>query len=242
MPTAAEICFLRQRRQRTQRKRLRHKGTLGSRVTRWKAAPGRWMEKRLTTQRRVWRRLVRRWERILTSLLDTHGSPTPELSVEFARRVAPFKPLFLEEPVKVGSLEALMEVTRKSPVPIATGEKLFTIGDFKSLIDNRACAVLQPDVTHCFGITTLVDIAKLAAAEQMLMAPHNAGGPLMFCCHTPRRCGHEQLSHSRDQQPTFTIRSLRRTRLDDKGWTRQPLRRTGARDFGERIGSGRLAV
>ena len=36
-------------------------------------------------------------------LLDAHGSPTPELSIEFARRVAPFKPLFLEEPVKVGS-------------------------------------------------------------------------------------------------------------------------------------------
>ena len=113
-------------------------------------------------------------------LLDAHGSPTPELSIEFARRVAPFKPLFLEEPVKVGSLEALMEVTRKSPVPIATGEKLFAIGDFKPLIDNRACAVLQPDVTHCFGITTLVDIAKLAEAEQMLMAPHNAGGPLCY--------------------------------------------------------------
>ena len=113
-------------------------------------------------------------------LLDAHGSPTPELSVEFARRVAPFKPLFLEEPVKVGSLEALLEVTRKSPVPIATGEKLFTIGGFKPLIDSRACAFLQPDVTHCFGITTLVDIAKLAAPAQMLMAPHNTGGPLCF--------------------------------------------------------------
>ena len=33
-------------------------------------------------------------------LLDAHGSPTPELSVEFARRVAPFRPLFLEEPVQ----------------------------------------------------------------------------------------------------------------------------------------------
>ena len=58
-------------------------------------------------------------------LLDAHGSPTPELSIEFARRVAPFMPLFLEEPVKVGSLEALLEVARKSPVPIATGEKLW---------------------------------------------------------------------------------------------------------------------
>ena len=111
-------------------------------------------------------------------LLDAHGSPTPELSVELARQIAEYGPLFLEEPVKVGSVEALLEVSRKSPVPIATGEKLFTLADFRPLIDARACAFLQPDVTHCFGITHLVEIARAASAQQMLMAPHNAGGPL----------------------------------------------------------------
>ena len=111
-------------------------------------------------------------------LLDTHGSPTPELSLELARNVAPYRPLFLEEPVKVGSLDALMELSSKSPVPIATGEKLFSFLDFKELIDRRACAFLQPDLNHCFGISTLVEIAKLANYQQMLMAPHNASGPL----------------------------------------------------------------
>lgn len=111
-------------------------------------------------------------------LLDTHGSPTPELSIEFARRVAVYRPLFLEEPVKLGSVEALLEVSRKSPVPIATGEKIFAIGDFQPLIDRRACAYLQPDITHCFGLTTLLEIAKRAESSQMLMAPHNVAGPV----------------------------------------------------------------
>ena len=111
-------------------------------------------------------------------LLDTHGSPTPELSIEFARRVAPYRPLFLEEPVKLGSVDALRELSLKSPVPIATGEKLFTLLEFKELIDVRACAFLQPDLNHCFGISTLVEIAKLANYQQMLMAPHNASGPI----------------------------------------------------------------
>ena len=111
-------------------------------------------------------------------LLDAHGSPIPELSVEFARQVAPYKPLFLEEPVKVGSVEALLEVTRKSPVPIATGEKLFSFRDFKELIDARACGILQPDITHCFGISGLMEIANYADHAQMLMAPHNVAGPV----------------------------------------------------------------
>ncbi|MAE66277.1 MAG: D-galactonate dehydratase [Phycisphaeraceae bacterium] len=111
-------------------------------------------------------------------LLDAHGSPTPELSISLARDAAPYRPLFIEEPVKVGSVDALAAVTRQSPVPVATGEKLFTPGDFKPLIDARACAILQPDVTHCFGITTLVEIARMAERQQMMMAPHNACGPI----------------------------------------------------------------
>ena len=112
-------------------------------------------------------------------LLDTHGSPTPELALSFAHRAAPYRPLFLEEPIKVGSVEALMEVSRKSPIPIATGEKIFTLRDFKPLIEQRACAYLQPDVKHCFGITSLVAIARRAEESQMLMAPHNVGGPIV---------------------------------------------------------------
>ncbi len=111
-------------------------------------------------------------------LLDAHGSPTAELSVEFAEAIAAFRPLFLEEPVKVGSLEALEEVSSKSPVPIATGEKLFHIRDFLPLIEARACAYLQPDVCHAFGIDGLVEIGRAALHAQMQMAPHNAGGPL----------------------------------------------------------------
>jgi len=111
-------------------------------------------------------------------MLDTHGSPTPELAIEFSRRVAPYTPLFIEEPLKVGSVDALRDITQRSPVPIATGEKLFTVRDFDELIDRRACAFLQPDITHCFGITALRQIAAAAEKQQMLMAPHNAAGPI----------------------------------------------------------------
>jgi len=93
-------------------------------------------------------------------LLDAHGSPTPELSIAFAHRLAPYRPLFLEEPVKWGSVEALLAVSRRSPIPIATGEKLFSLRDFKELIDRRACAYLQPDIAHCFGITNMMAIIE----------------------------------------------------------------------------------
>lgn len=94
--------------------------------------------------------------------------------------VAPYQPLFLEEPCKVGSVQALKEISKRSPVPIATGEKLFSYRDFKEVIDARACAFLQPDVSHSFGIDNLLHISRRAEEMQMLMAPHNAGGPIHF--------------------------------------------------------------
>lgn len=113
-------------------------------------------------------------------LLDTHGSPMPSLSIAFAKMVAPYRPLFLEEPCKWGSVPALKEVALQSPVPIATGEKIFALREFKEIIDARACAFLQPDVSHSFGLSYFMKIAQLAEEAQILMAPHNAGGPIHF--------------------------------------------------------------
>ena len=113
-------------------------------------------------------------------MLDTHGSPTPALSIAFARMVEPYRPLFLEEPCKVGNVDALKEIALKSPVPIATGEKLFSFRDFKEVIDARACAFLQPDLSHSFGLDNFLHISRMAEDAQILMAPHNAGGPIHF--------------------------------------------------------------
>jgi galactonate dehydratase len=113
-------------------------------------------------------------------MLDCHGSPTPELAIDFAHMVADAAPLFIEEPCKFGSVEVLAQISQRSAVPIAMGEKLFTFQEFKEVIDRRACAFLQPDIAHSFGITNFIHIAHAAAQQQMLMAPHNAGGPIYF--------------------------------------------------------------
>ena len=71
-------------------------------------------------------------------LLDAHGSPTPLLAVSLAEAIAPYRPMFLEEPTQWGDVGALAEVAQKSPVPIATGEKLMALTEFRELCDARA--------------------------------------------------------------------------------------------------------
>ncbi len=62
--------------------------------------------------------------------------------------MAEFRPYWFEEPTPPESLEALRDVRRRSPIPIATGERYYEVQRFAELIAADAADYLQPDVTH----------------------------------------------------------------------------------------------
>ena len=47
-----------------------------------------------------------------------------------------------------------------------------------SCLEKRACSVLQPDITHCGGLTEARRIAAMAEAYRVSLAPHNPQGPV----------------------------------------------------------------
>ncbi|MBM3460004.1 MAG: D-galactonate dehydratase, partial [Armatimonadetes bacterium] len=105
--------------------------------------------------------------------VDAHGQLTPPMALEFCRRVEPFRPLFVEEPTQPEDLDALAWLSQRSPVPLATGERLFTKWGFAELCARHLVSYIQPDIVHCGGITELRKIAALAEAHFIEVAPHN---------------------------------------------------------------------
>lgn len=103
---------------------------------------------------------------------------TVRSAIEFARAVAPFRPMFIEEPTWREMPQALGEIAAKSPVPLAGGEGLVSRYDFKHLLDHKGAQILQPDVIHCGGITEIRKIAALAEVYGAEMAPHMFYGPI----------------------------------------------------------------
>ena len=49
---------------------------------------------------------------------------------------------------------------------------------FRELLERRACSVLQPDITHCGGLSEARRIAAMAEAYRVALAPHNPQGPV----------------------------------------------------------------
>ncbi|HEV2122224.1 MAG TPA: galactonate dehydratase [Chloroflexota bacterium] len=110
-------------------------------------------------------------------MVDCHAKPTPHVAMRLAQALAPFGLLFLEEPIPPENVDVLATIARSSPVPIATGERLYTRWGFREVVEQQAAAVLQPDLGHAGGILETKKIAALAETYYASVAPHNPRGP-----------------------------------------------------------------
>ena len=124
-------------------------------------------------------------------MVDCHGRHYPAAAIDFCRTLAPYRPYFIEEPVPPENVDAMVEVRRASPVPIATGERLVTRYEFRQVLEKQACHVIQPDLCHCGGLWEAKKIAAMAETYYVGVAPHNPLGPvanaaaLHFALSTP---------------------------------------------------------
>jgi len=112
-------------------------------------------------------------------LIGTHGQMTPSVSRRLARRLEPYDPLWLEEPCPPENPEEMARIAASTTIPIATGERLVLVHDFHRLFRAGACAFAQPDLGSCGGFTAAKQIAALAEAHHVLLAPHVWGGPII---------------------------------------------------------------
>ncbi len=112
--------------------------------------------------------------------IDFHRAVSPAMARVLLRELAPYKPMFVEEPTKAipDNVGPLLEVARTTHIPIATGERCTTRWGFREICERKAAAVIQPDVRHCGGILEMKKIANLAEIHEIAVAPHNAADPI----------------------------------------------------------------
>lgn len=111
-------------------------------------------------------------------MVDLHGRTSAGAAIAYAQALAPYKPWFFEEPCQPGNLQPLKRIAESVPFPIASGERLNSLQEFRDLLALDAVSVLQPDVCHVGGPTALRKIAAMAESHHVPLAPHNPLGPL----------------------------------------------------------------
>ncbi len=63
-------------------------------------------------------------------------------------------------------------------MPIATGERLLSRYEYREILDQGGCRIIQPDLMHAGGFSEIRKIAALADMYSIPVAPHNPGGPI----------------------------------------------------------------
>lgn len=111
-------------------------------------------------------------------MVDCHARPSPRMGMQFAKALEPYGLYFFEEPCWPESVDDIALIQRAVKTPIASGERLVGLHAFRDLLEKRAVSVIQPDITHCGGLSEVRRIAALAEAYKVAVAPHNPQGPV----------------------------------------------------------------
>ena len=96
-----------------------------------------------------------------------------------AKVVEPFNPLWFEEPIPPENVEEMVPVRRATSIPIASGERLAGLHQFRALIESGAVDIVQPDLAMGGGFTVCKKVAAIAQGHYVDIAPHVFGGPLV---------------------------------------------------------------
>lgn len=111
-------------------------------------------------------------------IIEAHGRFNVPTAVRVGQVLAPYNPLWYEEPLPPESVDALADMRARVTIPIATGERFYERFRFEELLIRKAADIVQPDVSHAGGLLECQKIAALAESHYVPMCPHNPSGPV----------------------------------------------------------------
>ncbi len=116
-------------------------------------------------------------------LFGTHGQFTTAGAIRLGQAIAPYSPLWYEEPVPPDNVAQMAQVASAVGIPIATGERLTTKAEFAPVLRAGAAAILQPALGRSGGIWETRKIAAMAEVYNAQMAPHLYAGPVEWAAN-----------------------------------------------------------
>jgi L-fuconate dehydratase len=108
-----------------------------------------------------------------TIMFDANQQWSFPAALRMARKLAPFKPLWIEEPTHPDDLMAHAKLARDiAPLKLAAGEHIPNRVMFKNFLQANAIHYVQADVTRLAGVSEFLTVALLATKLDLPIVPH----------------------------------------------------------------------
>ncbi|RVT81859.1 mandelate racemase/muconate lactonizing enzyme family protein [Rhodobacteraceae bacterium CCMM004] len=105
-------------------------------------------------------------------LVDANQAFTLSEAMRRAEMLADLGVGWFEEPMPADDVGAHARLAAAARVPIAVGESLYAVSQFKDYLTQGACSIVQADVARVGGITPWLKIAHMAEAFNVAICPH----------------------------------------------------------------------
>jgi galactonate dehydratase len=110
-------------------------------------------------------------------IIEGHGRFNVPTAILIGKKLEDFDILWFEEPIPPNNFEGLKYIKNQINVPVAAGERIVNIFQFKTFLNMSCADYAQPDVSHV-GLGEFRKMAAIAEANHIPICPHNATGPI----------------------------------------------------------------
>jgi galactonate dehydratase len=114
-----------------------------------------------------------------TLLVECDRRLAPMHAIRIGQRLREYDIGWYEEPCLCDNIELVAEVRRALPMPIVTGEAIYSKEGFAQALAARAADIINPDICNCGGISAMLDIAAMAQPHAVAISPHNYNSTLV---------------------------------------------------------------
>ena len=112
-------------------------------------------------------------------ILEMHRKLTPMNAIALAEQLIEFNPLFYEDPVQIDSIKSQGEIAQRTTLPVANGERMHSIWEFRELFEAGGSQYVRPDLGLGGGVTGVKKIAAIAESYHSALVTHNFLGPVL---------------------------------------------------------------
>ena len=112
-------------------------------------------------------------------ILEIHRKLTPMNAIALAEHLIEFSPLFYEDPIQIDSVKSQGEIAKLTKLPVANGERMHSIWEFRELFEAGGSQYVRPDLGLGGGVTGVKKIAGLAESYHSALVTHNFLGPVL---------------------------------------------------------------
>lgn len=112
-------------------------------------------------------------------ILELHRKLTPLQAIPLCDALVQFRPLLIEDPVQIDSIQSQAEIAKRITCALANGERMHSIWEFREMLVAGGAQYIRPDVGLAGGLTQTKKIAAIAESFHAGLVPHNFLGPVL---------------------------------------------------------------